>query len=155
MLLGALIIGLAAGAVAAGAIAWYVTRARAAVEVAEARKRALDEVRFAEVRLSESRMGLAAAEARLDEWRARLEQAEHELAMRGELLDEARAEAASLRAEQAALTASAEQERKAAQEKLKAIGFEAIVKNRAETVDYFRSEIANWGKMTRAIGFSN
>ena len=42
-----------------------------------------------------------------------------------------------------------------AQEKLKAIGFEAIVKNQAETVDYFRSEIANWGKMTRAIGFSN
>ena len=41
------------------------------------------------------------------------------------------------------------------QEKLKAIGFEAIVKNQAETVDYFRSEIANWGKMTRAIGFSN
>ena len=79
---------------------------------------AFGEGRFAEVRLSESRMGLAAAEARLDEWRARLEQAEHELAMRGELLDEARAEAASLRAEQAALTASAEQERKAAQEKL-------------------------------------
>jgi tripartite-type tricarboxylate transporter receptor subunit TctC len=42
-----------------------------------------------------------------------------------------------------------------AQAKLKAIGFEAIVKTEAETADYFRSETANWGRMTRAIGFSN
>jgi tripartite-type tricarboxylate transporter receptor subunit TctC len=42
-----------------------------------------------------------------------------------------------------------------AQEKLKTLGFEPIVKTQAETVAYFKSEVANWGKMTSAIGFSN
>jgi len=42
-----------------------------------------------------------------------------------------------------------------AQQKLKTIGFDAIVKNQAETADYFKSEVATWGKMTRAIGFSS
>jgi tripartite-type tricarboxylate transporter receptor subunit TctC len=42
-----------------------------------------------------------------------------------------------------------------AQAKLKTLGFEPIVKTQAETADYFKSEIANWGKMTSAIGFSN
>jgi tripartite-type tricarboxylate transporter receptor subunit TctC len=37
-------------------------------------------------------------------------------------------------------------------EKLKAIGFDPIVKDQAATVDYFKSEIANWGKMVRAVG---
>src|SRR5712691_602639 len=41
-----------------------------------------------------------------------------------------------------------------AQQKLKTIGFDAIVKTQAETVDYFKSEMATWGKMTRAIGYS-
>jgi tripartite-type tricarboxylate transporter receptor subunit TctC len=41
-----------------------------------------------------------------------------------------------------------------AQQKVKAIGFDPIVKNQAETIEYFKSEVANWGKMTRAIGFS-
>ena len=41
-----------------------------------------------------------------------------------------------------------------AQQKLKVIGFDPIVKNRGETDAYFRSEIATWGKMTRAVGFS-
>ena len=40
------------------------------------------------------------------------------------------------------------------QQKLKTIGFDAIVKTQAETVDYFKSEVATWGKMTRAIGYS-
>jgi len=39
-------------------------------------------------------------------------------------------------------------------QRLKAIGFDPIVKNEAETVDYFRSEIANWGKMVRAVGIT-
>jgi len=39
-------------------------------------------------------------------------------------------------------------------QRLKAIGFDPMVKNEAETVDYFRSEIANWGKMVRAVGIT-
>ena len=39
--------------------------------------------------------------------------------------------------------------------KLKSIGFDPVVKTQAETIDYFRSEVANWGKMVNAIGFSN
>ncbi len=42
-----------------------------------------------------------------------------------------------------------------AQEKLKAIGFDPMVKNLGETTPYFRSEIATWAKMTRAVGFSS
>jgi tripartite-type tricarboxylate transporter receptor subunit TctC len=42
-----------------------------------------------------------------------------------------------------------------AQQKLKVIGFDPIVKNRGDTDAYFRSEIATWGKMTRAVGFSS
>jgi tripartite-type tricarboxylate transporter receptor subunit TctC len=41
-----------------------------------------------------------------------------------------------------------------AQQKLKTIGFDAIIKTEAEAVDYFKSEVASWGKMTRAIGYS-
>ncbi len=40
------------------------------------------------------------------------------------------------------------------QQRLKTIGFDAIIKTQAEAADYFRSEVANWGRMTRAIGFS-
>jgi tripartite-type tricarboxylate transporter receptor subunit TctC len=39
-------------------------------------------------------------------------------------------------------------------EKLKAIGFDPIVKDQVATVDYFKSEIANWGKMVRAVGIT-
>src|SRR5215813_7650048 len=39
-------------------------------------------------------------------------------------------------------------------EKLKAIGFDPIVKDQAATVDYFKAEIANWGKMVRAVGIT-
>ena len=39
-------------------------------------------------------------------------------------------------------------------QKLKAIGFDAIVKDQAATVDYFKSEIGNWGKMVRAVGIT-
>jgi tripartite-type tricarboxylate transporter receptor subunit TctC len=42
----------------------------------------------------------------------------------------------------------------AAQQKLKAVGFDAIIKTHPEAADYFRSEVASWGKMSRAIGFS-
>jgi tripartite-type tricarboxylate transporter receptor subunit TctC len=41
-----------------------------------------------------------------------------------------------------------------AQQKLATIGFDPIIKTTAEAADYFNSEVANWGKMTRAIGFS-
>jgi len=42
-----------------------------------------------------------------------------------------------------------------AQEKLKTIGFEVMIKTVGEATDYFRSEVATWGKMTRAIGYSS
>ncbi len=42
-----------------------------------------------------------------------------------------------------------------AQEKLRTLGFEAIIKSQSEAADYFKDEIANWGKMTAAIGYSN
>jgi tripartite-type tricarboxylate transporter receptor subunit TctC len=41
-----------------------------------------------------------------------------------------------------------------AQQKLKSIGFDPIVQTREEAVRYFAGEVATWGKMTRAIGFS-
>jgi len=41
-----------------------------------------------------------------------------------------------------------------ARQKLATIGFDPIIKTTAEASDYFSSEVANWGKMTRAIGFS-
>jgi tripartite-type tricarboxylate transporter receptor subunit TctC len=40
------------------------------------------------------------------------------------------------------------------QAKLKAIGFDALIQTPAEAADYFKRDIANWGKMTKAIGFS-
>src|SRR5262249_40456156 len=42
-----------------------------------------------------------------------------------------------------------------AQEKLKTIGFDVMIKTVGEATDYFRSEVASWGKMTRAIGYSS
>jgi tripartite-type tricarboxylate transporter receptor subunit TctC len=42
-----------------------------------------------------------------------------------------------------------------AQQKLKAIGFEVMIKNVPEASDYFRSEVSSWGERTRAIGYSN
>ena len=42
-----------------------------------------------------------------------------------------------------------------AQQKLKTIGFDVMIKNLAEASDYFKSEVATWGKMTRAIGYSS
>jgi tripartite-type tricarboxylate transporter receptor subunit TctC len=41
------------------------------------------------------------------------------------------------------------------QQKIRSIGFEPLLKTQAEAADYFRSEVATWGKMTRAIGFSS
>lgn len=57
---------------------------------------------------------------------------------------------AKLNAEINAIMQSAE-----AQQRLKTIGFDAIVKTQAETADYFKNEIATWGRMTRAIGFAS
>jgi len=42
-----------------------------------------------------------------------------------------------------------------AQQKLKTIGFDVMIKGVAETSGYFKSEIATWGKMTRASGYSS
>jgi tripartite-type tricarboxylate transporter receptor subunit TctC len=39
--------------------------------------------------------------------------------------------------------------------KLKTIGFDPVIKTQAETIDYFKSEVANWGKMVNAVEFSN
>jgi tripartite-type tricarboxylate transporter receptor subunit TctC len=41
------------------------------------------------------------------------------------------------------------------QQKLKASGFDPIIKSPSEVANYFKSEVAAWGKMVRAIGFSN
>jgi tripartite-type tricarboxylate transporter receptor subunit TctC len=41
-----------------------------------------------------------------------------------------------------------------AQQKLKTIGFDVMVQTAAEASAYFKSEVASWGKMIRAIGFS-
>ena len=40
-------------------------------------------------------------------------------------------------------------------QKLKAIGFDPIIKTEPEAAAYFKSEVATWGKMTSAIGFSS
>ena len=40
------------------------------------------------------------------------------------------------------------------QQKLKTIGFEAMIKSSAESAQYARDEVALWGRMSRAIGFS-
>jgi len=40
-------------------------------------------------------------------------------------------------------------------DKIAKAGFDPVVKNVAETADYFKSEVASWGKMVNAIGFSN
>jgi tripartite-type tricarboxylate transporter receptor subunit TctC len=42
-----------------------------------------------------------------------------------------------------------------AQQKLQAIGFDAMIKSEAEAVGYFKSEVASWGRMTRAIGYAS
>jgi tripartite-type tricarboxylate transporter receptor subunit TctC len=42
-----------------------------------------------------------------------------------------------------------------AQQKLKSIGFDPIIKTHDEAAAYFKSEVATWGKMTKAIGFSS
>ena len=42
-----------------------------------------------------------------------------------------------------------------AQQKLNTIGFDVTIKTVGEASDYFRSEVAAWGKMIRAIGYSS
>jgi tripartite-type tricarboxylate transporter receptor subunit TctC len=42
-----------------------------------------------------------------------------------------------------------------AQERLAKAGFDPVVKSVAEGNEYFKSEVADWGKMVKAIGFSN
>ena len=39
-------------------------------------------------------------------------------------------------------------------QKLKAIGFAPVTKTEPETAEFFKNEVATWGKMTSAIGFS-
>jgi tripartite-type tricarboxylate transporter receptor subunit TctC len=42
-----------------------------------------------------------------------------------------------------------------AQQKIKSIGFDPMVKRESEAADYFKSEVATWGRMTRAIGLAS
>jgi tripartite-type tricarboxylate transporter receptor subunit TctC len=42
-----------------------------------------------------------------------------------------------------------------AQQKLEIIGFDVMIKSQVEAVAYFRSEVASWGRMTRAIGYAS
>jgi hypothetical protein len=37
----------------------------------------------------------------------------------------------------------------------KQAGFEPVVKNATEVVDYFKDDVECWGTMVKAIGFSN
>jgi tripartite-type tricarboxylate transporter receptor subunit TctC len=39
-------------------------------------------------------------------------------------------------------------------QKLKTIGFDPIVKNTAETTEYFKSEVATWARMVKAVGIT-
>jgi len=41
-----------------------------------------------------------------------------------------------------------------AQQKLKAIGFDPIIKSHREAATEFRNDVATWGKMTRAVGLA-
>src|SRR5262245_9009153 len=41
------------------------------------------------------------------------------------------------------------------QAKLKSLGFDVMIKPLPEATAYFKSEVVNWGKMVRAIGFSS
>ncbi len=41
------------------------------------------------------------------------------------------------------------------QEKLKAVGFDVIIKSPAEAADYFKREVADWGRRVHAIGYSS
>jgi tripartite-type tricarboxylate transporter receptor subunit TctC len=43
----------------------------------------------------------------------------------------------------------------AVQTKLKSLGFDVMIKPLPEATAYFKSEVVNWGKMVRAIGFSS
>jgi tripartite-type tricarboxylate transporter receptor subunit TctC len=40
------------------------------------------------------------------------------------------------------------------QEKLKSIGFDAVIRSPSETDSFFKSEVVNWGKMVRAVGLA-
>jgi tripartite-type tricarboxylate transporter receptor subunit TctC len=42
-----------------------------------------------------------------------------------------------------------------AQQKLKTIGFDVMIKDEGEAVAYFKSEVASWGRMARAIGYTS
>jgi tripartite-type tricarboxylate transporter receptor subunit TctC len=41
------------------------------------------------------------------------------------------------------------------QGKLGTVGFDVIIKSPAEATDYFKREVATWGRVTRAIGYSS
>ena len=41
-----------------------------------------------------------------------------------------------------------------AQQKIRSIGFEPLRKSQAEAADYFKSEVASWGRMVRAVGYA-
>ena len=41
-----------------------------------------------------------------------------------------------------------------AQQKLKVVGFDPMIKTAGEAADYFAGEVASWGRMSRAIGFT-
>ena len=42
-----------------------------------------------------------------------------------------------------------------AQQKLNTIGFDVMIKTEPETVAFFRTEVSNWAKMVRAIGYAS
>jgi tripartite-type tricarboxylate transporter receptor subunit TctC len=40
------------------------------------------------------------------------------------------------------------------QTKLRSVGFDVMIRPLPESVAYFKNEVVNWGKMVRAIGFT-
>jgi tripartite-type tricarboxylate transporter receptor subunit TctC len=40
------------------------------------------------------------------------------------------------------------------QQKLQAVGFDSIVTSPSDAAEYFKNEVATWGKMSRAIGYT-
>lgn len=118
MFVGGLFVGLLIGACAGALVAWLAGRARYAGDLAAVRAGSQENERMGQVLLAEKQAAWADASARLDETARRLSGVLSEAERREEDLAAARAANAGLRAANAALEARAEEERRAAAEKL-------------------------------------
>jgi DNA recombination protein RmuC len=118
MFVGGLVVGCLLGAAAGAAIAWLAQSSRLAAERARADAREREAARGGQAEIIIAHGELTAANARLADARARIEQLEAEASARTAEVVAARAATAELQAAFASLQARADEERKAAQEKL-------------------------------------